>query len=79
MKADNGGRKGDEFVTALYPIRSRAIISEITDKFRRSQVFLQDVYDFQINCYNIYIFVTSHTATKGRNAAGRTDACRERG
>ena len=26
MKADNGGRKGDELATALYPIRSRAII-----------------------------------------------------
>jgi hypothetical protein len=43
-KADNGGKKGDELVTALYPIRSRAIASEITDKFRRSRVFLQDVY-----------------------------------
>ena len=27
MKADKGGRKGDELATALYPIRSRAIIS----------------------------------------------------
>ena len=25
MKADNGGRKGDELAMALYPIRSRAI------------------------------------------------------
>ena len=48
--ADNGRRKGDEHVTAFYPIRSRAIISEITDKFQRSQVFLQDVYDFRISC-----------------------------
>ena len=27
MKADKGGRKGDELATALYPIRSGAIIS----------------------------------------------------
>jgi hypothetical protein len=39
MKADNGRRKGDELVTALYPIRSRAIISEITDKFRSPKFF----------------------------------------
>jgi hypothetical protein len=54
MKADNGRRKGDELVTALYPIRSRAIISEITDKFRRSQVFLQDIYDFRIS-WNLFL------------------------
>jgi hypothetical protein len=57
MKADNGRRKGGELVMALYPIRSRPIISEITDKFRRSQVFLQDVYDFRISC-NIYIYMS---------------------
>ncbi|KAI0283718.1 hypothetical protein BGY98DRAFT_931116 [Russula aff. rugulosa BPL654] len=43
------GQRQAELVTALYPIRSRAIISEITDEFRRSQVFLQDVYDSRIS------------------------------
>ena len=54
MKADNGRRKADELVTALYPINlgqgPSCTISEITDKFRRSQVLLQEVYDFRTGC-----------------------------
>jgi hypothetical protein len=41
MKADNGGRKGDELATALYPIRSRAIIS---GTFPKVPSFSADVY-----------------------------------
>ena len=57
MKADNDG---------LYPIRSKAIISEITDKLRRSQVFLEDVYDFRISCQVRRLWAEARPVTVSR-------------